>query len=319
MYSSFSVDPAVFDPANAPADAKEINAAIVKRLAGWDNFGRPLPEIRALRAAGQGPFPLAPKSARAETIAIDGPHGPILLRIIAPETPRGVYFHIHGGGWVLGAADQQDPRLDRLADKAGMACVSVEYGLAPEHPYPKGADDCEAAALWLAGEALSRFGTDKLVIGGESAGAHLSATILLRMRDKHGIMPFRAANLHAGCYDLALTPSVRRWGEEKLVLNTRDIQRFARHYLVAGGDVADPDVSPLHADLRGMPKAFFSVGSRDPLLDDTLFMAQRWAAAGNAGELAVYPGGCHVFIGFPGSNTDACLARLDAFMIAACA
>ncbi len=311
---------AAFDPANAPADAEAVNAAIRKRLEAWDNWAHPPETIRQMRREGRGAFPAPVLSPRARTMTIDGPHGPIGLRIITPEgQARGVYLHIHGGGWVLGSVDQQDQWLERFADRAGMACVSVDYRLAPEHPYPQGPDDCEAAALWIAREAKALFGTDRLVIGGESAGAHLSAVTLLRLRDRHGIMPFRAANLHAGCYDLALTPSVRRWGADKLVLNTRDIQMFVRHYLVQGGSVTDPDVSPLQADLKGLPPALFTVGSQDPLVDDTLFMAPRWAAAGNGATLEVYPAGCHVFIGFPGSNTDRCLTRIEAFMREACA
>ena len=72
-------------------------------------------------------------------------------RIIAPAEPKGVYLHIHGGGWTWGTADEQDPWLDRLAERCGLAVVSVEYRLAPEDPYPAAPDDCEAAALWLSG------------------------------------------------------------------------------------------------------------------------------------------------------------------------
>lgn len=319
MPSSLTVDSSAFDPARVPADALAVNAAIVRQLETWDSWAAPPAAIRQLRREGRGAFPAPVLSPRATTLTIEGRHGPIDLRIIAPEAPRGVYLHIHGGGWVLGAADLQDAWLERFADRAGMACVSVEYRLAPEDPYPMGPDDCESAALWLAREAKARFGTDRLVIGGESAGAHLSVVTLLRLRDRHSIAPFRAANLHAGCYDLAMTPSARRWGAEKLVLNTRDIEMFVRHFLVRGGDVRDPDVSPLHADLRGLPPALFTVGTRDLLVDDSLFMAARWAAAGNEAALEVYPGGCHVFIGFPGTNADRCLARIEQHMAEACA
>ena len=133
----------------------------------------------------------------------------IPLRIIAPANPRGVYLHIHGGGWVLGGADLQDPMLERIADNAGLAVVSVEYRLAPEHPYPAGPDDCEAAAVWLTRHAKAEFGTDALTIGGESAGGHLAAVTLLRMRDRHGYTGFRGANLVYGAYDMTMTPSQR--------------------------------------------------------------------------------------------------------------
>lgn len=316
---SLVFDPSPFDPVNAPADALAVNAAILKRLENWDNWSRAPAIIREMRREGRGAFPAPILSPRATTLTIEGRHGPIGLRIIAPAEPKGVYLHVHGGGWVLGTADGQDAWLERFADRAGMACVSVDYRLAPEFPYPYGPDDCEDAALWIAREARARFGTDRLVIGGESAGAHLSAVTLLRLRDRHGIMPFRGANLHAGCYDLAMTPSARRWGAEKLVLTTRDIEMFVRHFLVRGGDIRDPDISPLHADLKGLPPALFTVGTLDLLADDSLFMASRWAAAGNRAELEAYPAGCHVFIGFPGTNADRCMARIEQFMAAVCA
>ena len=79
----------------------------------------------------------------------------------------------------------QDPMLERIADNTGQAVVAVEYRLAPEHPYPAGPDDCEAAAVWLLRNAKEEFGTDILTIGGESAGGHLTAVTILRMRDRH--------------------------------------------------------------------------------------------------------------------------------------
>ncbi|TSJ64675.1 alpha/beta hydrolase [Starkeya sp. 3C] len=317
--SALVVDPALFDPAAVAPDTRAVNAAIVKALGAVpDRWVFPMAMLRKLRLEGKGPFPLSPESPYAEVIEIDGPHGPVPLRILTPPEPaRGVYLHIHGGGWCLGSARENDGLNHRFVERTGFAVVSVDYRLAPEVPYPAAPDDCEAAALWLLREGPARFGTDRFAIGGESAGANLSVATLLRLRDRHDLTPFRAANLNAGCYDLGLTPSARQWGDEPLVLNTRDINVFVGHYLREGGDIAIPDISPLHADLRGLPPALFTIGTRDALLDDTLFMAPRWLAAGNPAELAVYPGGCHVFIGFPGSLADQALARTHAF-ISAC-
>lgn len=314
------VDPALFDPAAVDPETRALNEDILRKLSALpDQWSVPPAVVRERRRQGLGPFPLAPKSPRARTVSIDGPRGPIALRIVAPDEPKGAYLHIHGGGWVLGGADLQDDRLEWLATRCGLAVVSVDYGLAPEDPYPAGPDDCEAAALWLVRHAGPEFGTDRLAIGGESAGAHLSVVTLLRLRDRHGLTPFHAANLEAGCYDLAQTPSVRRWGEEKLILNTRDIALFAQMYLRLTGDVRHPDVSPIHAGLAGLPPALFSVGTRDPLLDDSLFMASRWLAAGNTTELAVWPGGAHVFTAFPCGLADKALGRMQAFLASALA
>jgi acetyl esterase len=254
-------------------------------------------------------------SDRAVTRSIPGPGGQdIPLRIIAPETPRGVYLHIHGGGWTLGGADMQDPMLERLVDVSGLAVVSVEYRLAPEHPYPAGPDDCEAAAVWLARNAKAEFGTDALTTGGESAGGHLAAVTVIRIRDRHGYTGFRGANLVYGAFDMSMTPSQRQFGGRRLVLRTIDIVQFANAFLPTITERRDPDISPLFADLKGLCPALFSVGTADALLDDTLFMHARWLAAGNEAELAIYPGGAHGFTLFPNALAQQAEARMAAFL-----
>ncbi len=309
------IDPALFDPSAISEEIRAQNAEIVAKLSGLGPYWTAPPAlIRENRRKGIGPFPLMTPSSKAKVITIDGPGGPLPLRIIAPENPRGAYLHIHGGGWTIGTADEQDPWLDRLADKCGLAVVSVEYRLAPEHRFPAGPDDCEAAALWLIREAESRFGTSRLFIGGESAGAHLSALTLLRLRDRHGLNPFRGANLFAGCYDVSMTPSAANWGDEPLILNTPGVRVFANNFCGPDLDRRDPAISPLYAYLKGLPPALFSVGTRDLLLDDTLFMASRWVAAGNRADLAIWPGGCHVFIRFDSALSEQALSRIDAFV-----
>jgi acetyl esterase len=141
-----------------------------------------------------------------------------------------------------------------------------------------------------------------LLIGGESAGAHLSATTLLRLRDRHRAADrFLAANLVFGMYDFGLTPSVRRWGDRNLVLSTPIIEWFADCFLpgMPPHQRQHPDISPLHADLTGLPPAFFTVGDLDPLLDDSLFIAARWSAAGNHAELVICPDSIHGFTALP--------------------
>jgi len=310
------IDSALFSDAAIAEETRSLNAALIEMLTGtptWWEIGAEA--MRAARRRGEGPFPLTPASPRADVIEIDGKGGrKIALRVIAPHAPRGVYLHIHGGGWVLGASDQQDPMLERIADNAGLACVSVEYRLAPEFPYPAGPDDCESAAVWLVRNARKKFGTENLTIGGESAGAHLSAVTLLRMRDRHGYAGFRGANFVFGVFDMTMTPSQRAFGDERLILRTVDIERFSEAFLPKGVDRRLPDVSPLYADLRGLCPALFTIGTRDALLDDSLFMHARWAVAGNTAELAVFPGGAHGFTSFPIALAAAANARIDSFL-----
>ncbi|MEP9352387.1 alpha/beta hydrolase [Xanthobacter sp. KR7-65] len=314
--SKLVLDAAVFSEAAVAPDTRMVNDAIIRALSAIpDRWATPLPEIRASRLAGKGVFPLPPESPRARDETIPGPRGPVPVRIYMPDgAARGVYLHIHGGGWTLGSARENESMLDRIAAVCGLAVVSVDYALAPEQPYPAAPDDCEAAALWLVREGRDRFGTERFAIGGESGGATLSVATLLRLRDRHLMSPFSAAVLTAGCYDLRLTPSARNWGDLPLVLNTHDITFFVNNYLRLQGRADDPDVSPLLASLKGMPKALFTVGTRDALLDDTLFMANAWLAAGNGAEMDVYPGGCHVFIGFVGTIADQALKRINGFL-----
>lgn len=308
--------PALFRSDAVADDTAQFNEAVVRLMTGlpeWWNVGAEV--TREARRQGRGPFPPVVKSPRARTLAIPGPDGnEIALRIIAPAEVRAVYLHIHGGGWVLGSADQQDPMLERIADHTGLAVVSVEYRLAPENPYPAGPDDCEFAAAWLVKNAKAEFGSDILTIGGESAGAHLSAVTLLRMRDRYGYTGFRGANLVYGAFDLSMTPSQLMFGDRRLVLRTIDMQQFYNAFLPTITNRRTPDVSPLYADLTGLCPALFSVGTQDALLDDTLFMHARWIAAGNDTELAIYPGGAHGFTLFPNRLADEAGARSEAFL-----
>ena len=124
---SDAIGPLLFGDEAIPADTRQINEAIVKAMTPmpeWWDVG--VAKVRAARARGEGVFPAAAKSERARWIEIDGAKQKIPLRVIAPDNPRGVYLHIHGGGHVLGAADQQDRMLERIADETNLTAISVE-------------------------------------------------------------------------------------------------------------------------------------------------------------------------------------------------
>jgi acetyl esterase len=292
------------DLSDAVAETVRFNAQLEAQLAAMPRTETlPPPFVRQARREGKGVFPPPVWLDEATDHEIPGRAGPIRLRVLRPEGDvAGVYLHVHGGGWVLGAADLQDVPLRALARAANVAAVSVDYRLAPEHPFPAGPDDCEDAACWLVEHAQAEFGTDRLVIGGESAGAHLAALTLLRLRDRHGLGgAFGGANLVYGAFDLSGTPSTRRWGERNLVLSTPLITWFTERFLpgTTPEQRRDPEISPLYADLSGLPPALFTVGTLDPLLDDSLFMAARWEQAGNDAELRVFPESVHAFNAFP--------------------
>jgi len=310
------LDPKLFKPEAITPEVAAANDTFRKAMSAgpeWWDIGAQA--FRDAAASGRGPFPLPEKSPRGKTIEIEGKGGhKIQLRVIAPANAKGIYLHFHGGGLVLGSALTQDMMLERVAQSTGMAGVSVEYRLAPENPYPAAWDDCESAALWLVKNGKSEFGTDLLTIGGESAGATLTAATLLRMRDRHRYTGFRAANLAYGNFDTSMTPSQMLAPEKGILVGRSSIKKFTEAYLPKGVDPRNPDVSALYADLKNMPRAIFTVGTIDPLLDDTLFMYSRWIAAGNEAELAIYPGAPHAFNNFPLPQGPEANARIDAFL-----
>jgi acetyl esterase len=296
------------------AETRAFNAELERLLATTPSVHTvPPPETRRARREGRGIFPAPVFLPDVPTLEIEGPASRVSLRIIAPDRePVGAFLHIHGGGWTLGDNDMQDLRLQRLARDTGLTAVSVGYRLAPEHPYPAGPDDCEAAALWLLGDEAKRtLGPGPLVIGGDSAGAHLAAVTLLRLRDRHRTTgAFAAAAFQYGCFDLSMTPSQRLWGERNLVLSGPIMHWFADQFLPHHDreQRRDPDISPMFADLSGLPPAIFTVGTEDPLIDDTLFMEARWRIAGHHTELHVWPEAPHGFLSLAMTVADAALA-----------
>ena len=234
---------------------------------------------------------------QAENRTIPGPVNDITLRVFTQPQVDGVYLHLHGGGVMLvmlDAADLQDERLWAVAQASNAAVVSVDYRLAPEHRYPAAWDDGEAAALWIVEHAPSEFGTDRIAIGGESGGALLAVPTLLRMRDKHGYTPFAGANLVYGAYDFRFPPS-HKLAIDTLVWDVAHSRSMSALVFPPSVDLESSDISTIFADLADMPPALFTVGTFDPLVHDSLFMAKHRATAGNHAELAIYPGAVHRF------------------------
>ena len=250
----------------------------------------------------------APAEPPAIVEVAASPSGPVPMRILTPRNgpPKGVYLDIHGGGFYMDSAAHSDARNRALADALTFAVVSVDYRLAPEHPWPAAPDDCEAVALWLMENSVARFGTSQLTIGGFSAGATLAMATLLRVRSKGTGAAFAGAALQFGTYDLsAQTPAGRQIADEY----------FIQAYVGQVKDRTNPDISPIFGDLRDLPPTLLVVGSNDVLLEDNLAMAGRLSAAGNVVDLRVYPDVPHGFTGHPTALAKTALSGIYSWLL----
>ena len=260
-------------------------------------------ELLVVRAATSAPTPSDPPALEVVTEA-EGRRVPVRIHVPTDRAPAYVLLDLHGGGFYLGSAAADDVRNRRRAQRLGAAVVSVDYRLAPEHPWPAAPDDCETAARWLLEHAEGRFGTPRVGIIGFSAGATLAVTTLLRLRDR-GVGGVGGAVLQAGTHDLS-----GRTAAGRLIADEYFLEAYA-------GDAPDrthPDLSPLFADLRGLPPVLMVVGDADLLLSDNRAMATRLEEAGVEVDLRVYPEAPHGFTGHPTPMAQAALEDIEGWL-----
>jgi acetyl esterase/lipase len=229
---------------------------------------------------------------------------------------RGIHVHIHGGGWTIGDARMNDELNAALAAEAGLAVVSVDYRLIPNAPFAAVLDDCETAARWVLESGLAELKVGAMTIGGESAGAHLAAVTILRLRDRSpDFERLAGAALVYGCYDLGGTPGRRQAGPETLVLHGPSLSKLADKATGLDADARrDPSLSPLLAELGGLPPALFIVGDKDPLQDDSERMQAKWSAQSGNAELIVVPEAPHGFNHMPTSAAAKTNAYIRAWL-----
>ena len=259
-----------------------------------------------------------PQMREVRAMEIPGRRGAVPARLYVPgeaSEPGPGLLYLHGGGFVIGSPATHDRLARELAQRLGARVVSLDYGLAPEHPYPQGLDDCVDAARWLAAHAPElEIDPARLLIGGDSAGANLSAATLLRLRDEGAPPIFAGAILLYGRFAAGETESLRAWGDRELMLSVKEMKWFHRQYTSGGGPRSGPYLAPLEADLRGLPPAILIAGTRDPLLSDSELLAAALRRAGVEAELHVYPDGIHAFLQIPAFDmTRDALERIAAF------
>lgn len=237
---------------------------------------------------------------------------PVIFIDIAGTEPKGTLFHLHGGGFAMGSALSSVGLASSLARKTGMRAVTVEYRLAPEAPYPAAIQDVTAAYRALLEQIDS---ADRVVVTGESAGGNLAIGLLLASKADHLAMP-AAALLLSPMTDLTVTgvSFTSKAGADPNI-TAEAIRTRSAEYLGAA-DPTDPLVSPIFADLTGLPPLMIQAGSSEVLLDDATRLAVKAAADDVAVILDITPRVPHVFQAFADvlDEGDAALDRAATFI-----
>jgi acetyl esterase/lipase len=270
--------------------------------------------------------PLPPTTTTFEDRTIPGPDegGEVVLRIYrGPNAGSGkpCIYWIHGGGYLFGTALQDDARLNRWVEEQDCVIVSVEYRLAPEHPYPAPLEDCYTGLAWTVGHA-DEIGIDtgRIVVSGASAGAGLAAALCLLARDRGEIQVAYQLLIYPMIDDRNVHPSTHI---ESAPVWSRGANLLGwRAYL---GQEPGSDGVPIYAaparaeDLSGLPPTFLAVGNLDVFRDENIDYAHRLLAAGVPTELHVYPGAPHGFetIAADAAVAKRCQADIDAALAGA--
>jgi len=236
---------------------------------------------------------LLPEMAKVEESSITGPAGEIPTRIYRPRTdgPLPTVAFFHGGGWVIGDLDTHDLTCRTIAEHADAVVVSVDYRLAPEHPFPAAADDALAAAAWIADHLEELGGNDILGVAGDSAGGNLAAVVAQQLRDR-----IAAQLLIYPATDVPGEYASRTDNGSGYFLDLQTMAWFMEQYVGPDTDLTDPLLSPLHGDLVGVAPAVVVVAELDPLRDEGKAYADALKAAGVPVTLRQFDGLIHGFV-----------------------
>jgi len=247
--------------------------------------------------AGAGGEP--PALEAVDDCTFPGPSGDVALRIYSPmgAGPFPVIVFFHGGGFTIGSLDSHDPVARQLCARAEAVVVSVDYRLAPEHPFPAAVDDSFAALTWVAANA-AELGADgaRLAVCGDSAGGNLAAVACLLARDAGGPAIQFQALVYPTTDARGGYPSIEE-NADGAFLSADTMRWFIEHYLASSPESADDwRATPMLApDLAGLPPALVLTAEFDPLRDEGEAYAEALRAAGNQVDVKRYDGMTHMF------------------------
>lgn len=212
--------------------------------------------------------------------------------LIPPDAPEDrVLLYIHGGAWFMGSINTHRPYIAKLVCASGIRALAINYRLAPEHPFPAGLEDCIAAYEWL---LMSGFAAQNMIVAGDSAGGNLTLSLLVALRDSGRPLPAAAVGISpATDLSRAGIPEETQIRRDPFFAHMEDAS-FLDDY-IGDHNPKEPMISPVYADLRGLPPLLIHVGEHELLLNEVVRFGERAAAAGVDARTVVWPGMFHVF------------------------
>lgn len=302
--------------ATAMAAAAEVAADTQSRLGLTDVDPFDLVSARALYNADRAFWNRnAPAMADSSDFEIPSPNGPVPVRLHKPKTaasgPMPVLVYLHGGGWIVGNLDTHNRVMRLLADKSGWAVLGVDYHLAPEAKFPVPQQDCIAAADWVLNSG-AEYGLDptRIALGGDSAGANMSMTVILDLASRGLVDHVMAALLYYGSYGLRDSASRRLWGGVEDGLSAADLDFFRKCLMHTPDQMTDPRFNILANPLAGLPPLHIVELTMDPLADDSRALAIAASDAGVTVDHHVIDGVLHGFLHMS-LMVDKAMAALD--------
>jgi len=226
-------------------------------------------------------------------------HGNLRVRIYHPKnrSGEGAFMYLPGGGWTLFSVDTHDRLMREYAEGAGIIVIGVDYSRAPEAKFPQPVEEIDEVLDWALNHAAEiGFSSDRLVVGGDSAGGNITAATCIRRRDAGKPLPAGIV-LNYGAFDLSFTKSsVVKYGSGAYVLSTHMMLWFLMNYIRSPEDLKSPMLRPILAPLAGLPPAFMAITEFDVLHDENMEMADALRAAGVEVTANLYRGTVHSFL-----------------------
>lgn len=278
------------------------------QMRGIDH-SRPVENLRAWLDGLGGQVP-RPGTISVQQVAVGSMHAEWVTPSGAPDDA--VVLYLHGGGYATGSCRSHRGLVGNIATVAGLRALIPQYRLAPEHPFPAAAEDALTAYRWLLDNGIS---PTKIVLCGDSSGGGLAVVLLLLLREQGIAMPSGAALLSPWTDLAASGESYRTQRRKDPWLRPELLAELGRAYADTS-DLEDPLISPVYADLRGLPRLFVQVGDFDLLLSDSTRLVDNARRAGVAADVQIWAGMWHVWHAFTGRvpESDAAIIDLAAFL-----